>query len=187
MNPLPIRRAAGFTLIELMIVVGIAAVIMLLGAPNLALFMAEQRVRTAASDMMAEIALARAKAVETSRRVYFERTSAQWKDGWRIYVDNNSNGTYDAGTDEQIAINLGLEGRIQICSPTGDFATNLIFRPDGRVVRVGAAAATDGIYILDNMGDADVSNNRVRALLFGPSGRVTSIKMNSVATPCGIS
>ena len=53
-------------------------------------FVADQRVRTVASDIVGEIAFARAKAIEQSRRVYIERTGgAQWNNGWRIYVDLN--------------------------------------------------------------------------------------------------
>ena len=81
-------------------------------------------------------------------------------------------------------LNQGLPGRLRICSNVADFATNLIFRPDGRVVRTIAATANDGLYIVDEMGDADVTNNKTRGLLFGTSGRVTIMKFNAIAPPC---
>ncbi|MGH8616858.1 MAG: GspH/FimT family pseudopilin [Burkholderiales bacterium] len=176
------RSGPGFTLIEMMVVIAIAAILLTIGLPNLRDFLADQRVRTAASDLVSEIALARARAIQDSRRVYFQRTAVDWKDGWIIFVDQNSNGAYDNG--EEIKISQGLPGRLRICSTVTDFGTNLIFRPDGRVVRTTAVGANDGLYLVDELGDTDPTNNKIRGLLFGTSGRVTTLKANGVAPPC---
>lgn len=175
-------RRRGFTLIEMLVVIAIAGILLTIGLPNLRDFLADQRVRTATSDIMSEMALARARAIQDSRRVYFQRTGTDWKDGWRIFVDQNNSGTYDAG--EEIKISQGLPGRLRICATTADFATTLIFRPDGRVVRDTVVGANDGLYVVDDIGDADVTNNKIRGLLFGTSGRVTNVKFNAVAPPC---
>ena len=83
-------QARGFTLIELMIVLGIVATLIAVALPNMADFVAEQRVRTVASDVASEIAFARAKAVETSRRVYIQRLGSDWNGGWRTFADLNN-------------------------------------------------------------------------------------------------
>ena len=176
--------ARGFTLIELMIVVTIAAILITIGVPALGEFMADQRVRTAASDIAAEIAFARAKAIENSRRAYIERTGALWRNGWRVYVDLNNNGGFDADEELKRFDGFPATGTMYVCSTVADFATNVIFRPDGRVVRTVAAAATDGIYVVDTMGGGPVAKNKIRGLLFGLSGRVTVVKMNGMAAPC---
>ncbi len=177
------RSARGFTLIELIIVLLIVAVLAAVGVPMLSEFVADQRVRTTASDIVGEIAFARAKAIEQSRRVYIERTGVSWNNGWRIYIDLNRDNNYDVG--EEIKVFDGFPvGNMYVCSTIADFATNIIFRPDGRVVRVSAAGPNDGIYVVDTMGDIAVANNKIRGLLFGVSGRVTSVRMNGVAPPC---
>ena len=173
----------GFTLIELIIVMLIAGVLTAIGVPMMKDFVADQRVRTTTSDIAAEIAFARVSAIETSRRVYIERTGALWKDGWRTYVDLNANGSYDAG--EEIKLFQGFSSsRMYVCSTVADFATNIIFRPDGRVVRTSAAAVDDGLYVVDTLGDADNCNNKIRGLLFGTTGRVTVQVIKSDTASC---
>jgi type IV fimbrial biogenesis protein FimT len=191
----PIAATTGFTLIELMIALVILAILVVVGLPSMTDFVAEQRVRTAASDMVSEIAFARAKAVELSRRVVIEKLGTGWDQGWRIYVDNTNppNGAYDAGTDTILKVFDGFGNtntstsrrRLYTCSTVVDFATNIIFRPDGRVVRSATAtAATDGIYFIDPMGDTDDCNNKTRAVLFDLSGRVNSRLITSGSPSC---
>jgi len=175
---------SGFTLIELIIVMMIAAILVVVGIPQISEFVADQRVRTVASDIAAEIAFARAKAIEQSRRVYIARTGTAWANGWRVFVDLNNNGAFDAG--EELKVFDGFPaGNMYVCAlpAGGDFITNVIFRPDGRIVRTAAAGANDGVYVVDTMGDAVLANNKVRGLLFGVSGRVNVVRMNGTL-PC---
>ena len=193
---LPVRKprahAHGFTLIELMIVLTIVAILIAVGLPSMTDFIAEQRVRTAASDVVSEIMFARAKAVEQSRRVIIEKLGVNWDQGWRIYADINNDGAYQAGTDMELKQFNGFgtgaasaTGRLYICSTVGDFANNIIFRPDGRVVRSATATtATDGLYLIDPMGNSDVCDNKIRAVLFDLSGRVNSRKITSGSASC---
>lgn len=190
---LPRAAARGFTLIELMMVLVIVAILIAVALPNMTDFVAEQRVRTVASDMASEIAFARAKAVELSQRVVIERIGATgWDQGWRTYVDVDSSGGFGAGDTlikEFNGFGTGVgttTGRLYICGlPAVDFGSRFVFRPDGRVVRSNAAtAATDGIYVIDPMGDTDPCNNKTRAILFDLSGRVHSRLLTSGSASC---
>jgi prepilin-type N-terminal cleavage/methylation domain-containing protein len=177
--------AYGFTLIELMVVLVIVAILVVVGVPMITEFIADQRVRTVTSDIVADIAFARAKAVEQSRRVYMERTGATWANGWRIFVDLNDSNSYDA--NEEVKIFNGYPaGSMYLCSTVADFANNVIFRPDGRVVRsaVPAPGANDGIYVVDLMNDGVLANNKIRGILFGTSGRATTVLLNGTGAPC---
>ena len=172
-------------MIEMMTVVTIIAILLAIGVPAMSEFAADQRVRTVASDITSEIALARAKAIETSRRVYIEKLGVLWNNGWRMYADMNDNAAYDAGVDLEIKRFDGFTtGTIYVCTlPSVDFATRVVFRPDGRIVRNGAITANDGFYVV-NVLDAVQANNKIRGIQFGLSGRATSLKLNGTAVPC---
>ena len=175
----PIWPTGGFTLIEMMVVIAIVAIFLTIGVPSFNDFISDQRVRTAASDLYGDLAYARAEAIKTSKRVIVERTSANWRDGWRIYVDLNDNASFDAATDTLLKVFDGFgTSRVQTCSGVADFASQIIFRPDGRVVRATPATANDGITISDNRGDTDPTNDKIRSLLFGLTGRISVLKQN---------
>ncbi len=178
--------AQGFTLIEIMVVVTIVALMLTIGVSSMGEFVADQRLRTVASDISSDIALARGKSIELSRRVIMEKLTIGgfWTDGWRLYADMNDNAVYDNGVDLELKHFDGFKtGKIYICTmPVGAFTNQIIFRPDGRIVRAGAVAATDGIYMVDTLGDADPTNDKIRGVQFGLSGRSTVMKMNNSAT-----
>jgi len=181
-----VRHSRGFTLLEIMVTFTIIALLLVIGVPAMGEFVADQRVRTVASDITSEIALARAKAIETSRRVYMEKLGLNWNNGWRLYADNNDNGVYDAGVDLELKRFEGFSsGSIYVCTfPVGAFLNQIAFRPDGRIVRTGVLSANDGIYIIDTMGDGTASNDKIRGVQFGLSGRTTVLKLNGQALPC---
>lgn len=182
-NP-PRGRAAGFTLTELIFVIMIAAILLAVGTPSLSAFVAEQRVRTAASDFVGDIAFARANAIQYSRRVHIAHLGTGWNKGYRIYVDLNDSNSYDAGEELKIFNGYPATG-VYLCTAVDDFADELVLRPDGRIVRATSAAVTsnDGFYLIDDAGGT-VASNKIRAVLFGLSGRATVINQDGTAAPC---
>ncbi|MCC6532968.1 MAG: GspH/FimT family pseudopilin [Burkholderiales bacterium] len=171
---------AGFTLIELMITVAIVAVIITVGVPSLTEFVAMQRVRTAVSDTMADIAFARAEAIKESRPAIMERlagATGTWKDGWRVCVDIDNSNTCTAAEDRKRTEAFG--GRVRVCSTATDFDNRIIFRPDGRVSRPNAPGANDGLKVSDDLGDGVAGNDFIRSIVIGISGRPLVIKQDA--------
>ena len=168
----------GFTLIELLVTMAIAAIVLAIGAPSLRDVIADQRVRIAASDLTSEIAYARSEAVARGRRVAIEPvTAGDWRAGWRIYADVDGSGTFNAG-DAELKRSDPLTGNIKICTNVAEFGNNVIFRPDGRVVRTSATTANDGITVSDDLGNTNALDDKIRTLYFGPSGRITVVLQN---------
>lgn len=184
-----LRHGRGFTLIELIMVVVILAILIGVGIPSLTAFVASQRVRTAVSDMMADVSFARAQAIQESRQVIMERlpggATSTWKDGWRVCVDLNSNGACDA--NEVRKASEPLSGRMQVCSHTANFDARVVFRPDGRIVLAAAPGANDGVTFSDDLADADAANDLIRTIAFGVSGRPLLLRQDGQTnggTPC---
>jgi prepilin-type N-terminal cleavage/methylation domain-containing protein len=183
---LPARR--GFTLIELLVVLTIAVVLLAAGLPNFQDFIREQRVRSIASDMLGDFALARSEAVRYSGRVVIARAGfgnctvagTAWRDGWCMFADLNANNSVDAG--EMLKVQQAVGGQVRICSAVADFANTIIFGPRGQVVRASAIGANDGMTITDDSTGA--ANSRTRRLMFGLVGRVTAVNQNNAAPDC---
>lgn len=164
--------SGGFTLIELMIVLVIAAILITVGVPSFTEFIAGQRVRAATSDIIADVAFARAEAIKESRQAIMERipgATGTWKDGWRICVDIDRNGA--CATSEERKVTLPVPGRVKVCSHTANFADRVVFRPDGRLVLAAAPGANDGLTLSDDLGDSSAGNDLIRTVSFGISGR----------------
>ncbi|MEP7070442.1 MAG: GspH/FimT family pseudopilin [Usitatibacter sp.] len=78
------RRAhAGFTLVELMIVLVILATLSALAAPSMSKMIRNQRVKTASFDTFAGLVLARSEAIKRNTSVTLTPVnSSDWSGGW---------------------------------------------------------------------------------------------------------
>ncbi len=66
----------GFTIIELLITMSIAAILMTLGAPAMSLYLQNSKVASAAANYIAGVQLARAEAIRRNQRVEFMLTNS---------------------------------------------------------------------------------------------------------------
>lgn len=97
-------HAAGFTLIELMIALGIMGVLMALAAPSWRDTILTMRMTAQANDLLTDISVARAEAVKRNLRTFLctssnltSCTGSTWSQGWIVVVDTNSDGSPNAG------------------------------------------------------------------------------------------
>lgn len=111
------QRAAGFTLVELMVVVALLGVLLALAAPPFANALQRQRERSAAQELFDAMQLGRAEAMRLGRPVVLRRVepcaanrvNGMWACGWRMFVDQNANNLADAG--EPLLLEGGLNQR----------------------------------------------------------------------------
>ncbi|HEX5091640.1 MAG TPA: GspH/FimT family pseudopilin [Burkholderiales bacterium] len=78
------RGGGGFTLPELLIVTAVLSVLLAAGAPHLADFMRNQRVKTASFDLFSSLVLARSEAITRNTRVTVAPAGGSWANGWTI-------------------------------------------------------------------------------------------------------
>jgi type IV fimbrial biogenesis protein FimT len=103
------RAQAGFTLLELMVVLGIAGVLFAIGVPSMTDFIRNSRITGAANDVMAALHFTRSEAIKRRMPVTLcTSTSAvtsanptcaasAFLTGWIAFVDTNQSGQRDVG------------------------------------------------------------------------------------------
>ncbi len=78
------RRAAGFTLIELMIVVSVAGVLAMAALPSYNQFVRNQRVKTASFEVFSSLVQARSEAITRNASVTMAPAGGGWVNGWTL-------------------------------------------------------------------------------------------------------
>lgn len=99
------KTMSGFTLIELMVTLTIAATLAAVAVPTVQSFLRSNELSAASSELLTAINTARVEAMKTgqSTMVVPVDNGASWSEGWVVFVDKNRNQTYSSGTDTVLA------------------------------------------------------------------------------------
>jgi len=105
------RRAAGFTLMELMFTVLIVAILLAVAVPSFRQFTRNNRVTAAQNDLVTSLTLARSEALRRNRPVSVCASTdgsscgdeTDWGSGWIAFTDRGTAGTLD-GDDEVLQV-----------------------------------------------------------------------------------
>lgn len=91
--PVGASTRRGFTLIELMVTIALAAIMMWLAAPNFIAFQRNSELTTTANSFLATLSAARAEAMKRQLRTFVipGGDGSSWSSGWVAFVDVNSN------------------------------------------------------------------------------------------------
>lgn len=89
-------RGRGFTLIELMVTVAIAAVLLMVAAPSFVTFKRSSELASSTNSLVGAISMARGEALKRGRGVVIIPKDGDWKAGWLVFVDNNGDQLHDA-------------------------------------------------------------------------------------------
>lgn len=176
------RRSAqrGVTLIEVMIVLGIAAILLAAAVPSFREFVARNRLDGAAQDLLASLQLARSEAMRRGAQVTMRLAGAadskDWGSGWTMFVDNNRDGVLDVN-EEVIRQGMALNAPLTLIGSSG-FGTTVAFNRDGRLTNAGGyfVFCQDGVLTEDG-------RSRSRAVLVNGAGRVRMAARNSSDVP----
>lgn len=99
-------RSRGFTVTEMMVVIGIVAILAALAAPNLGGMLRAQRIKTAAFDVFASLTFARSEAIKRNNTVTLT-PNVTWAGGWQIRDANDNLLRVQAGWEQLTAAGPG--------------------------------------------------------------------------------
>ena len=99
------RRMHGFSLLEALVILAIAAILLGVAVPSLQSFVGSVRTTSAANDLLADLLLARTEAVKRHRRVVMCKSAdgsgctlaGAWQQGWIMFVDTDEDGIRGPG------------------------------------------------------------------------------------------
>lgn len=100
-----VRYCAGFTLVELLVVITIAAILQAVAVPAMADFVNASRQTNAINTLLVSLHLARSEAIKRKQRAVVCKSetgqactsSGEWGQGWLVFHDANNNAQLDAG------------------------------------------------------------------------------------------
>lgn len=136
-------RQRGLTMVELMVVLAVAAILVGLAIPSMSRMVAEWRLSNAVNAFSGSLRIARAEAIARGRVVRLCRTTAgasetctsatsvnDYSSGWMVYVDADNSGSYGTSGGDLILLKQepfrGLSG----ITPNADNVA-LAFLPTG--------------------------------------------------------
>lgn len=118
------RRRHGFTAVELLVVLAIAAILVSLAAPSFQGLLTSNRIKNHFSLLQRDLQLTRAEALRTGQSVTIctssngsscNISSGDWHSGWIIFTDPQGNRSIDPG-DQILRVQPPLSGSITLLS-----------------------------------------------------------------------
>jgi type IV fimbrial biogenesis protein FimT len=146
---------AGFTLMELIVVLAIVSIVSLMAMPDGSQYRNDNRLRAATNDVVVAMQASRAEAVGRNAAITLCTkntdstdctTSGGWQQGWLIFVDVNRDATVDAG-DEIVQIHDPLQGKLTLYG-TSELTSDISFRASGQT----SITSTQALIACDERG-----------------------------------
>lgn len=91
--------ASGFTIIELMFAIVVAAILLAIAVPSFNDAMSKTDVAQKTNDLVGAFTLARSEAASRGRTVCVDASDKDWNKGWDVKVDMNGDNKCDAAGD----------------------------------------------------------------------------------------
>lgn len=174
------EHRTGFTLIELMVTIGVGSILLTLAVPSFQSIIAGNRATALANEMVTALTLARSEAVKRGASVSicpagFDDQgeveecdeNGDWEQGWIVFLDTNSNGDFDPDEEIRTWLKWQLDEDRRPSINAG--GTDII---QFEALGVPDAAVTFDIHLDGCKG------NQARRINIGPVGRISMTKQD---------
>jgi len=144
--------SSGFTLIELIVAVGVAGIVMGIAIPSFQSSIKNNRITSETNRLVSDIQLARSEAMKRNTRVILCRsatptaatptcsgTANTWSTGWLVFASGDANNTYESTTDTLLKVAQPVAGSITIRT-NNTSNNNLEFNADASTNEIGSTA-----------------------------------------------
>jgi type IV fimbrial biogenesis protein FimT len=179
-------RMRGFTLIELMVTLGLVAILLMVAVPSIATFQRNAQLTSFVNSLVAGINAARGEAMKRGRyAMVVPSDGANWSSGWTAFVDWDGSQTYTPATGDKTILTKEAAPSYLTISGTGSIVESppyIMFDANGyaKTKAGGFGALTFSVVRNDvSSGNTDAETRR---LIIASTGRVRACKPASDTT-----
>ena len=170
-------KARGFTLVELMVVVVIAAILAVVAVPSLRVTLRNNQLDTVSNQLVAALATARSEAVrapEATVRVKNPNAGTQWNAGWNTTIQAPG-----AAAETPLQAPTAAPGQLSVVS---NQAGPISFDAMGRLL-LGALNPPPTVIFIVCVDGTQPPAGQSRAVIVSPSGRASIAHLDPTGTP----
>ena len=172
------RRAAGFTLIELMVTITLIVIMMSLAAPSFATFQRNSELTATANTLLSSLSAARSEAMKRDRNVFVvPADGTNWTSGWIVFVDTDNSMTLDESVDTVLSREPATPSAIT--AVTGSAPEGFKDPNNGRIYVMfngsGYPRLVSGAFQAASL-DFTIASGEARRIISSPAGRLRVCK-----------
>jgi len=145
-------RRLGFTVIELLVTIAIAAIVMGLAVPSFNSAIKNNRLTAEVNMFVGALNLARSEAIKRNHNVAICKsndgatcvTAGNWEQGWLVFGDLNNNGLFEPGNGEPpLRIQENAPATITITGLAANLRDIISYKPSGMAGTTGTIKVCD--------------------------------------------
>lgn len=180
-------RQTGFTLIELMVTVSIAAVLMMVAVPSLSTYRRNAELTSVTNTLVASINTARGEALKRglSAMVVPTNNGTLWTAGWTVFIDVDGTRKYEVASDTLVFTQSPAEDYIAIegNNTAGTTTPQIRFDASGYPKAQGSTLPNFTLVIRRTDGGAAADFSERRLIVVARTGRTRVCKPVSATDP----
>lgn len=170
----------GFTAIELIVTIAIAAVLMAVAAPSFIGFQRNSELTSLTNKLLGSINTARGEAMKAGRNAFvIPVNTTSWASGWNVFVDMNGDNAYTEGTDILVQSNEAPPSFFEISGTNNAAASSpyISFDSSGYARTIGGSGLTNLTLSIKRTDVPSASaNEETRRIIVARTGKTRSCK-----------